>query len=112
MPAHPPEDGKPEERKSVSGTRYVLRALDEMPPLQQRVFFWIGATLAGLVLLRFLVNDIIRAHGHDTAWEIAAEVGGSIALLIFAIGFMVPPFGMWMITHIPLPKFLSRGDSK
>lgn len=109
MPAHPP--GAPEERKSLSGTRYVLRALDQMPPLQQRVFFWIGATLAGLVLLRFLVNDIIRAHDH-TAWEIAAEVGGSIALLIFAIGFMVPPFGMWMITHIPIPQFLTRGSGK
>ncbi len=112
MPAHPPEDGKPEDRKSVSGTRYVLRALDEMPPLQKRVFFWIGATLAVLVLLRFLVNDIVRAHDHASAWAIGAEVGGSIALLVFAIGFMVPPFGMWMITHLPIPKFLVRGSGK
>ena len=82
-----------------------------MSPIQKKVFFSIGAVLAGLVLLRFLVEDIIRAHEHQSALQAGAEYGGTIALLVIAIGFMVPPFGMWMISHLPLPGFLKRKQS-
>ncbi len=88
-----------------------MRALDAMSPIQKKVFFSIGAVLAGLVLLRFLVEDIIRAHEHQSALQAGAEYGGTIALLVIAIGFMVPPFGMWMISHLPLPGFLKRKQS-
>jgi len=107
MPAHTPRTSG-----GSTGSTAVMRALDQMTPLQKRVFFRIGANLAGLVLLRFLMNDIIRVHEHASAWAVGWELGGSVALLVLAIGFMVPPFGMWMITHVPIPKFLVRGGSK
>ncbi len=106
MPSQPPTP--PGHRPSQSGTKLAIKAISDLNPLQKKVFFSIGAILAGLVLLRFLVVDIVRAHDHGSALVAAGEVGGSIALLVLAIAFMVPPFGMWMISHIPLPGFLKR----
>lgn len=100
--------GQPPRPSAGSGTKLALKALSDLSPTQKKVFFSIGATLAFLVLLRYLVQDIIRAHEHVSAVVTAAEVGGTIALLVIAIGFMVPPFGMWMISHVPLPSFLKR----
>lgn len=99
---------EPHRPSSSSGTKLALKALAELSPIQKKVFFSIGATLAFLVLLRYLVQDIIRAHEHASAFVTGAEYGGTIALLVIAIGFMVPPFGMWMISHLPLPAFLKR----
>ncbi len=105
MPSQPPRPS------AGSGTKLAIKALDDLTPPQKKVFFSIGATLAFLVLLRFLVQDIIRAHEHQSALQTGAEYGGTIALLVIAIGFMVPPFGMWMISHVPLPPFLKRKPS-
>ncbi len=101
----------PERPSGQSGTNLAIKAIGDLTPVQRKVFFAIGATLAGLVLLRYLVQDIVRAHEHTAALQTAAEYGGTIALLIIAIGFMVPPFGMWMINHLPLPGFLKRKSS-
>ena len=98
----------PTQERPSKGNSGVMRAIDNLTPLQRKVFFGFGAALATLVLLRFLMNDIIRAHEHGSAWQVGAELGGSVVLLILAIAFMVPPFGMWLIGHIPLPKFLVR----
>ena len=103
MTTQPPRPSSPS-----SPTKLALKALSELSPIQKKVFFSIGAILAFLVLLRYLVQDIIRTHEHVSAVVTAAEYGGTIALLVIAIGFMVPPFGMWMISHLPLPAFLKR----
>ena len=97
-----------QERPSSGKTNGVMRAIDKLTPLQRKVFFGIGAVLATLVLLRFLMNDIIRAHEHGSALQVGAELGASVVLLVLAIAFMIPPFGMWMIAHLPLHKFLVR----
>ena len=99
-----PTQGRPSDGKN-SG---VMRAIDKLTPMQKKVFFGIGAVLASLVLLRFLMNDIIRPHEHGSALQVGAELGGSVVLLVLAIAFMCPPLGVWLIAHIPIPKFLVR----
>lgn len=103
MPSQPtrPSSG------AATGTK-VVKAMNALSPLQKKVFFSIGATLAFLVLAQYAKVEIITPHDHASAFQVGAEYGGRVALLIIAIAFMVPPFGMWFVAHIPLPGFLKR----
>ena len=103
MPSQPPR-----ESSGHAGKKVVVKAVDDLTWFQKKVFFNLGATLFVLVLLRFAVQDIIRPHEHASALVVGAEYGGSVAFLVIAIAMMVPPFGMWMIEHVPLPGFLKR----
>ncbi len=86
----------------------VIKAIESLSPLQRRIMFAIGAVLGLLVLVRYFVQEIIRSHEHQSAMVMGFELGGSVVMLVFAISLMAPPFGMWLIQKIPLPKFLSR----
>lgn len=87
---------------------HVIKAIENLSPLQRRVMFALGAVLGLLVLVRYFVQDILRPHEHQSAIVMGFELGSSVVMLVFAIALMAPPFGMWLIQKIPLPKFLSR----
>ncbi len=87
---------------------HVIKAIERLSPLQRRIMFALGAVLGVLVLVRYFVQDILRPHEHQSVMVMAFELGGSVVMLVFAISLMAPPFGMWLIQKLPLPKFLSR----
>ena len=87
---------------------HAMKGIESLSPLQRRIMFALGAVLGLLVLVRYFVQDILRPHEHQSGIVMGFELGGSVVMLVFAIVLMAPPFGMWLIQKIPLPKFLSR----
>lgn len=132
MPEHPEQFGGHErsfERRSGGYTQsnpappppiWIIAAISktfaEMSPVQRSVVWWTGFTAFAGPLARLVIQDWLKLlpieHEHESAVGIAAEAGVSFLLMVVGLCVIIPPLGVWIITHVPLPKSWKRREDR
>lgn len=93
----------------------ISNTMNEMAPIQRIAVWWTGFVLFAGPVVRIIVQDwfsLFGEHTHNDWKGLVIEMAGSGILSTVGLCIIIPPLGIWIINHVPLPKTWKRREDR